>query len=103
MILFHPDDEEISSRQHVESSPGASPDSPNSSSDGLMVGTVSYTTRPPSHFSAEEGTVMLGIVIGEQIARGRKIGTRAMEVIEWLAKKKDNAKRIELGVFEYNR
>jgi RimJ/RimL family protein N-acetyltransferase len=52
-------------------------------------------------YKKETGTAWIGIVIGEETARGRGIGGPAMQYLEGQIKL-SGLKRIELGVFEFN-
>ncbi len=69
---------------------------------GKLVGEINYQVDPPQLFKKVEGTAWVGITIGEKDARGKGIGSQAMQFLEkqilatWL-------KRIELGVFEFNK
>lgn len=71
-------------------------------SDGKLAGEINYQVDPPQLFKKVEGTAWVGITIGEKDARGKGIGFKAMQFIEKqiLAA---GLKRIELGVFEFNR
>ena len=67
-----------------------------------LVGEINYQIDPPQLFKKVEGTAWVGITIGEKEARGRGIGVKAMQFLE---KQILDAglKRIELGVFEFNK
>ncbi len=70
--------------------------------DKEVVGEIGYQIEPPQLFKKEKGTVWISIIIGEQAAHGKGIGTEAMEYIEKVIKK-EGFSRIELGVFEFNK
>ena len=66
-----------------------------------LVGEINFQLDPPHLYKKELGTAWIGINIGEESARGRGIGVRAMQFLE--EKVRDQGlKRIELGVFEFN-
>jgi len=69
--------------------------------DGQLVGEMSYQIDPPHLYKKEIGTAWIGITIGEESARGKGLGSLAMQYLEDEIR---NAgyKRIELGVFEFN-
>lgn len=69
--------------------------------DGQLVGEMNYQVDPEHLFKKETGTAWIGIVIGEPAARGKGIGTRAMQYLEAQIRQQ-GYKRIELGVFEFN-
>jgi RimJ/RimL family protein N-acetyltransferase len=69
--------------------------------DGQLVGEMDFQIDPPHLYKREKGTAWLGIVIGEESARGRGIGLHAMQYLEEEIKKQ-GLSRIELGVFEFN-
>jgi RimJ/RimL family protein N-acetyltransferase len=69
--------------------------------DKKPVGKISFfIDRYPIIFP-KKSTAWVGIVIGSKFARGCGVGSAAMKQIEALAKE-SGAKRIELGVFEFN-
>ena len=68
---------------------------------GQLIGEVEYQIDPKYLCKKEPGTAWIGIVIGEEIARGRGIGRLAMEYLENQIRL-HGLKRIELGVFEFN-
>ena len=70
--------------------------------DKEVVGEIGYQIEPPQLFKKEKGTVWVSIIIGEQDAHGKGVGTKAMEYIEKEIKEK-GFDRIELGVFEFNK
>jgi RimJ/RimL family protein N-acetyltransferase len=69
--------------------------------DGQLVGEMDYQIDPPHLYKREKNTAWLGIVIGEESARGKGIGFHAMQYLEEEIKKQ-GLSRIELGVFEFN-
>ncbi len=66
-----------------------------------LVGEMSYQVDPPHLYKKEPGTAWIGITIGEESARGKGLGTLAMQHLEEEIKKA-GFNRIELGVFEFN-
>lgn len=71
-------------------------------SGNKLVGEINYQIDPPQLFKKVEGTAWIGITIGEKEARGKRIGSQAMQFLEkeiLIA----GLKRIELGVFEFNK
>jgi RimJ/RimL family protein N-acetyltransferase len=68
---------------------------------GQVVGEVTVEIDPTMLVDASPNTAWLGIVIGEESARGRGLGRLAMEHIEELAKTL-GAKHAQIGVFEFN-
>ena len=71
-------------------------------SDGQLVGEMDYQIDPGHLFRKETGTAWIGINIGEASARGKGIGTQAMLYLEEQIRTQ-GLKRIELGVFEFNK
>jgi len=69
--------------------------------DGELVGEISYQIDPKQLYAKEVGSAWIGINIGEASARGKGIGTQAMEYLEEQIKAQ-GLRRIELGVFEFN-
>jgi RimJ/RimL family protein N-acetyltransferase len=67
-----------------------------------LVGEMDYQIDPKHLLKKEAGTAWIGIVIGEEIARGKGIGRLAMNYLEEQIKL-HGFKRIELGVFEFNK
>ena len=66
-----------------------------------LVGAMDFQIDPKHLYKKDMRTAWIGIVIGEEIARGRGIGYLALQHLE----KEISAqglKRIELGVFEFN-
>mgnify|MGYP002639796717 CR=1 FL=1 len=69
--------------------------------DEQLVGEASYVVDPPQLLRHKKGSAWIGITIGEASARGKGIGTLAMQHLEDEIRAA-GCKRIELGVFEYN-
>jgi RimJ/RimL family protein N-acetyltransferase len=67
-----------------------------------LVGEMNYMIDPGHLLKKETGTAWIGITIGEAIARGKGIGYQAIEFMEKQIKE-EGLKRIELGVFEFNK
>lgn len=67
-----------------------------------LVGEMDYQIDPKVLYKKEAGTAWIGIIIGEEIARGKGIGSLAMKYLEEQIKRQ-GLKRIELGVFEFNK
>jgi len=66
-----------------------------------LIGAVDYQVNPTYLYKKDTDTAWLGIVIGEETARGKGIGAQALYYIETPIKLA-GIKRIELGVFEFN-
>lgn len=66
-----------------------------------LIGEMDYQVDPPYLYKKETGTAWIGIIIGEEIGRGKGIGYLALEYLESEIKSQ-GLKRIELGVFEFN-
>jgi RimJ/RimL family protein N-acetyltransferase len=66
-----------------------------------MVGQMEFQIDPEYIYKKETDTAWIGIVIGEEAARGQGIGYQALQYLEEEIKKQ-GIKRIELGVFEFN-
>jgi RimJ/RimL family protein N-acetyltransferase len=66
-----------------------------------LIGQMDYKVDPNYLYKKETGTAWIGILIGEEIGRGKGIGFLAMKYLETRIKLK-GLKRIELGVFEFN-
>lgn len=66
-----------------------------------LIGEMDYQVDPRHLCKKERGTAWMGIVIGEEMGRGRGIGYPAMQFLEQEIKLQ-GLKRIELGVFEFN-
>lgn len=69
--------------------------------DDQLVGEMDYQIDPKHLYRKHAGTAWIGIVIGEEIARGKGIGQLALEYLENEIKLQ-GLSRIELGVFEFN-
>jgi RimJ/RimL family protein N-acetyltransferase len=69
--------------------------------EGQLVGEMDYQIDPSHLYKKEAGTAWIGILIGEETARGKGIGYRALQYLEKEIKEQ-GWKRIELGVFEFN-
>lgn len=69
--------------------------------DNELIGEMDYQIDPKHVYKKESGTAWLGIIIGEEVARGKGIGQRALRYLEEQIKEQ-GLKRIELGVFEFN-
>jgi RimJ/RimL family protein N-acetyltransferase len=69
--------------------------------EGQLVGEMDYQIDPPHLYRKETGTAWIGILIGEETARGKGIGYWALQYLEKEIKEQ-GWKRIELGVFEFN-
>jgi len=67
-----------------------------------LVGEMDYQIDPKHLYKKEAGTAWIGIIIGEEIARGKGIGGQALQYLEEEVQKQ-GLKRIELGVFEFNK
>jgi len=69
--------------------------------DGRLVGEIEFQIDPPQLFKKDISSAWIGITIGEESARGKGIGYKAMQCLEKeiIAR---GLKRIELGVFEFN-
>ena len=70
--------------------------------DDQLVGEIEYQIDPKHLYKKEVRTAWIGIIIGEEIARGKGIGRLAMEYLEEQIMLQ-GLKRIELGVFEFNK
>ena len=68
---------------------------------GRLVGEMDYQIDPNHLYKIESGTAWIGINLGEKNARGKGIGTLAIEYLEEQIKAR-GFQRIELGVFEFN-
>ena len=66
-----------------------------------LVGEMDYQVDPKHLVKKEPRTAWIGIVIGEESARGRGIGGPALQFLEEQIKEQGLG-RIELGVFEFN-
>jgi RimJ/RimL family protein N-acetyltransferase len=70
--------------------------------DDQLVGEIEYQIDPKHLYKKEAGTAWIGIIIGEESARAKGIGRLAMEYLEEQIMLQ-GLKRIELGVFEFNK
>lgn len=68
---------------------------------GQLIGEVEYQANPDHLYNKVTGSVWVGIIIGEEYARGKGIGALAMKFLEEQIKAA-GFQRIELGVFEFN-
>ena len=66
-----------------------------------LVGEMDYQIDPKHVLKKETGTAWIGIILGEENARGKGIGQQALQYLEEEIRKQ-GLKRIELGVFEFN-
>lgn len=66
-----------------------------------LIGEMDYQIDPKHLYKKEPGTAWIGIIIGEEIARGKGIGQRALQYLEEDIQGQ-GLRRIELGVFEFN-
>jgi len=69
--------------------------------DGLLVGEMNFQADPIHLYKKEAGTAWIGLVIGEESARGKGIGVQAIKHLEDVIREQ-HFSRIELGVFEFN-
>ena len=69
--------------------------------DSQLIGTMDYRIDPTYLYKKETGTAWLGILIGEEANRGKGIGTPAIRYLEEQIRRQE-LRRIELGVFEFN-
>lgn len=69
--------------------------------DGQLIGEMDFQIDPRHLYKKETGTAWIGIIIGEEIGRGKGIGYLAMQYLEEQIKLQ-GLRRIELGVFEFN-
>jgi RimJ/RimL family protein N-acetyltransferase len=67
-----------------------------------LIGVIDYQINPKVLYKEKPGTAWIGIIIGEEIGRGKGIGYLAMQFLEEQIKLQ-GLKRIELGVFEFNK
>lgn len=70
--------------------------------EGQLIGEINYQIDPELLLKKEAGTAWIGIVIGEESARGKGIGALALKYLEEQIKAQ-GFQRIELGVFEFNK
>ena len=69
--------------------------------EGQLIGKMEYQIDAKHLYKKETGTAWIGILIGEEIGRGKGIGYLTMKYLEEQIKLQ-GLKRIELGVFEFN-
>jgi RimJ/RimL family protein N-acetyltransferase len=69
--------------------------------DDQLVGEMDFQIDPKHLFKKEAGTAWIGIIIGEEFARGKGIGQLVLGYMENEIKQA-GLKRVELGVFEFN-
>lgn len=67
-----------------------------------LIGEMNFMVDPSHLYKKEPRTAWIGITIGESIGRGKGIGYVAIQYLEEQIKKQ-GIKRIELGVFEFNK
>ncbi|MCP4143478.1 MAG: GNAT family N-acetyltransferase [Chloroflexi bacterium] len=70
--------------------------------DENLVGEVSFQIDPQQLYRKIPDSAWIGINIGEASARGKGVGTLAMQFLEKEITEQ-GLKRIELGVFEFNK
>ncbi|QBP42770.1 GNAT family N-acetyltransferase [Paenisporosarcina antarctica] len=70
--------------------------------DDQLIGEMNYMVDPIHLYKKEQGTAWIGITIGESEGRGKGIGYAAIQYLEDQIKKQ-GLKRVELGVFEFNK
>ncbi|WP_408009853.1 GNAT family N-acetyltransferase [Pseudalkalibacillus sp. A8] len=70
--------------------------------DDKLIGEMNYMVDPDHLYKKEPGTAWIGITIGEDEGRGKGIGYAAMQYLEEQIRQQAH-KRIELGVFEFNK
>ncbi len=70
--------------------------------DDQLIGEMNFMVDPPHLYKNEPGTAWIGITIGENEGRGKGIGYQAISFLEEQIKN-EGLKRIELGVFEFNK
>ena len=66
-----------------------------------LVGSMDFQIDPKHIYKKDISTAWIGIVIGEEIARGKGIGYLALQHLEKEIQAQ-GLRRIELGVFEFN-
>ncbi len=69
--------------------------------EGQLVGEMNFQIDPDHLHKKDPGTAWIGLVIGEEFARGKGIGYQAIKYLEKRISDQDLS-RIELGVFEFN-
>ena len=70
--------------------------------DEKLVGAMTYQADFDHLYKKEAGTAWIGIVIGEGFTRNKGLGTKALAFLERQIKLQ-GLKRIELGVFAFNK
>ncbi|MBB6452385.1 RimJ/RimL family protein N-acetyltransferase [Salirhabdus euzebyi] len=70
--------------------------------DDRLVGEMNYMVDPGHLIKKETGSAWIAITIGEAEGRGKGIGYVAIQYLEKQIQKQ-GLKRIELGVFEFNK
>ena len=70
--------------------------------DGQPVGEINYQWNSRHLLNKDGKTAWVGILIGEDYARGKGLGFKAIQFLEKQIIK-DKGNRIELGVFEFNK
>ncbi|ARF15929.1 GNAT family N-acetyltransferase [Sporosarcina ureae] len=70
--------------------------------DNRLIGEMSFTVDPGHLINKNSETAWISIVIGEPACRGKGIGMIALEYLEEQVRKY-GLKRMELGVFEFNK
>ena len=70
-------------------------------SQDQLIGEMDFQVDPKHLYKKEAGTAWIGIIIGEEAARGRGIGASSIQYLEEQIQQHE-LKRIELGVFEFN-
>jgi len=66
-----------------------------------LVGAMDYQIDPVHLHKRVNGTAWIGIIIGEELGRGKGVGAYALQYLEQEIKLQ-GLKRMELGVFEFN-
>lgn len=66
-----------------------------------LVGAMDYQIDPVHLHKRVDGTAWIGIIIGEELGRGKGVGAYALQYLEQEIKLQ-GLKRMELGVFEFN-
>lgn len=69
--------------------------------DNQLVGEMDFQIDPKHLLKKEAGTAWIGIILGEEAARGKGVGLLALNYLESEIQQQ-GLKRIELGVFEFN-
>lgn len=71
-------------------------------SDEQLVGEINFMLNPEHLYIKDSNSAWIGITIGEPEGRGKGIGVEAIHYIEEQLKQQ-GIKRVELGVFEFNK